>query len=371
MRMARIRVLVVEDSATVGHHLCEVLAEDPELDVTGLAGDGRSAIECATRTRPNVITMDMMLPVVNGLAAIEHIMAHCPTPILVVSSSDNRSELFTTYDALAAGAVDALEKYRGQMPEPDWARELRQTVKLVSRIPVITHPRARLMNRERTVAPPDHRPTVAPPRSQTPVNHNRCEVIGLGASAGGPGAVVQVLRLLPADYPLPVLLVQHISPPFAAAYVDWLGEQIGRPASCAVDGEPVATVDGRVFVAPPDHHMVVRNGRLRLTADPARHSCRPSIDYLFESLAREYGSRATACLLTGMGRDGAAGLLALRQAGGHTIAQDEATSAVYGMPREAVALGAAQEVLGPSDIGRRLADLDPRRPGGPTPAGPR
>jgi two-component system chemotaxis response regulator CheB len=353
--MAKIRVLVVEDSPTVGHHLCEVLAEDPDLDVTGVARDGRAAIAMTASGRPDVVTMDMMLPVVNGLAAIEHIMAHCPTPILVVSSSDNRADLFSTYDALAAGAVDVLEKYQGRTSAADWAHQFRRTVKLVARIPVITHPRARLAIRER-------QPTPA-----MPPDDPRCQVIGLGASTGGPAAVVEVLRALPADYPVPILLVQHISAPFATAYVDWLADQIGRPAAHARDGDTVAAAGGRVVVAPPDLHLVVRDGRLRLTAQPERNSCRPSIDYLFEALAREHGAGATACLLTGMGRDGATGLLAVRRAGGMTIAQDEATCAVYGMPREAVLLQAAAHVLGPAAIGQRLAgiSLDPA----PTSAG--
>jgi two-component system chemotaxis response regulator CheB len=163
--------------------------------------------------------------------------------------------------------------------------------------------------------------------------------------------------MVPAGCPVPILLVQHISAPFAASYVDWLGDQIGRPASHARDGELVADAGGRVVVAPPDRHLIVKDGRLRLTAEPERNSCRPSVDYLFEALAREYGGAATACLLTGMGRDGATGLLAVRRGGGITIAQDEATCAVYGMPREAVLLGAAIEVLGPAAIGRRLADI--------------
>jgi two-component system chemotaxis response regulator CheB len=355
MTMAGIRVLVVEDSPTVGKHLREVLTEDPELDVVGVARDGVAAIELTSRHRPNVVTMDIVLPVLSGLAAIEHIMAHCPTPILVVSSSDNRTELFSTYDALAAGAVDVLEKFRGDMPAQAWALQLRRTVKLVSRIPVITHPRARLTARGRNNAParasahtgPNSHPrTVAPGR-----------IIGLGASTGGPDAVVKVLRALPADFPVPILLVQHISAPFGAAYIEWLADQIGRPAVYPIDGEPVAATGGRIVVAPPERHMIVRNGRLHLTTEPARNSCRPSIDHLFESLSREYGSGATACLLTGMGRDGATGLLALRNAGGLTIAQDEASCVVYGMPREAVALGAAGLVLDPNEIGRYLARI--------------
>jgi two-component system chemotaxis response regulator CheB len=145
--------------------------------------------------------------------------------------------------------------------------------------------------------------------------------------------------------------------PFGTAFADWLDGQTGRRAACPQDGTPVASAVGRVVVAPGGRHLVVRDGRLRLTGDPERHSCRPSVDVLFESVAAEYGASAAACLLTGMGRDGAAGLLKIRAAGGMTIAQDEATSVIYGMPREAATLGAAHHVLGIGDIGPRLASL--------------
>ena len=375
--MAPIRVLVVEDSPTVRHHIQDVLSSDPDVEVAGVAGDGRTAIDLTVRTRPDVITMDLMLPGVSGLAATEHIMAHHPTPILVVSSADNRAEMFTTCDALAAGAVDVLDKPNGAHADAAWELRLRAAVKLLARVPVITHPRARLspllqggnapgpLASQVSPVSPGLPPLAAaansravrPAASVDPGGARPCAVVAIGASTGGPGAVVDLLRALPRDFALPILVVQHISAPFAATFVDWLGGQVGRRAVTASDGDPVAAGNGRVIMAPPDRHLVVRHGRLRLTDDPERHSCRPSIDTLLESVAREYGDLAAGCVLTGMGRDGAAGLLALRRAGGVTFAQDEATSVVYGMPREAVALGAAQAVLPPAEIGRRLAGL--------------
>jgi two-component system chemotaxis response regulator CheB len=363
--MAPIRVLVVEDSPTVCRHIEDVLSSDPDVEVAGVACDGRSAIEMTMRTRPDVITMDLMLPAVSGLAATEYIMAHCPTPILIVSSADNRAEMFTTCDALAAGAVDVLDKPTGTHADAGWERRLRAAVKLVARIPVITHPRARLSPRLQVGSHPGRPPAAAaypaasanhrapPAATDAPSGTRPFSVVAIGASTGGPGAVVDVLRALPRDFAPPILIVQHISAPFAATFVDWLGGQIGRRAVAATDGDPV--VAGRVIVAVPGRHVVVRRGRLRLTDDPERHSCRPSVDALLESVALEYGDLAAGCVLTGMGRDGAAGLLALRRAGGLTFAQDEATSVVYGMPREAIALGAAQAVLPPTEIGRRLA----------------
>jgi two-component system chemotaxis response regulator CheB len=351
-----IRVLVVEDSATMRHHLREALATDPELQVVGEAVDGGQAVDMVARLRPDVITMDMMLPTMSGLVATEHIMAECPTPILVVSSAD-RQELFSTYNALAAGAVDVLEKPRGDDSDAGWARRLCSTVRIVSRIRVITHPRARLDGRSRppsTPVTPLVAPAVAP-------SGNELRVVAVGASTGGPGALTDLLRALPVGFPAPVLCVQHIaaSEPFAVAFSDWLAGQTGRNVSYAQDGTPVRTLGGRVLLAPPDHHLLVRDGILRLTSQPPRHSCRPAVDVLFESIATEYGATAAGCLLTGMGRDGAEGLLRMRAAGAVTFAQDEASCVVYGMPREAALLGAAAYVLPPVRIAARLAELLP------------
>jgi two-component system chemotaxis response regulator CheB len=315
--------------------------------VVGEAGDGSRAIDLCRELRPNVVTMDMMMPVMSGLAATEFIMAHFPTPILIVSSSTNRGELFKTYEALAAGAIDVLEKPMGRYGE-DWDSRFISTVKLISRIKTITHPRARLGNYTREPA------AVTPSRAP---GHQSCRVVGIGASTGGPAAIVNVLKAIPADFPLPILLVLHIGQPFATAFAEWLDGQTSHAVAYARDGEPVIGAIGRVIMAPPDLHMEVSAGRIRLTAAPERFSCRPSVDVLFESLAREYADATAACLLTGMGRDGAAGLLEIHRAGGITIAQDEATSVVFGMPREAILLGAAQRVLPIGEVGQALASL--------------
>jgi two-component system chemotaxis response regulator CheB len=345
---ARIRVLVVEDSLTIRKYLCEVLAADPQFEVVGEAEDGKRAIELCQALRPHVITMDMMMPLMTGLSATEFIMAHCPTPILIVSSSTNRGDLFKTYDALAAGAVDVLDKPSGEEADAQWERKLISAVRLVSRIPVITHPRARLAGYRQSVH-------TGREYSVAPWSTRRFEVIGMGASTGGPGAIVDVLRGLPADFSLPILLVLHIGELFGEAFADWLDGQTARRVCYAKDGLSVDKLAGRVVMAPSGWHMTVQSGQIRLSKNAERHSCRPSVDVLFESLAIEYGANAVACLLTGMGRDGAAGMLAMRRAGAYTIAQDEASSVVYGMPREAVLLGAAERSLPLGEIGAHLA----------------
>ncbi|MDR7276245.1 chemotaxis-specific protein-glutamate methyltransferase CheB [Catenuloplanes atrovinosus] len=339
-----IRVLVVEDSATVRAALREALTLDPGVQIVGEAVSGTEAVEKCRRLRPDVITMDVMLPGMSGLEATEQIMQSCPTPILVVSSAARR-EALGTYDVLAAGAVDVLEKPRGDDSDHTWGARLRTAVKVVSRIRVVTR---------RRMAAPEPTPVTEPANRATGTR-----LVVIGASTGGPGAITQILSRLPVTFPLPILYVQHLSAneAFATAFTDWLAGQVRRPVSYAASGVPVSTGAGRIIVAPPNRHLLVRGGTLHLSDAPERHSCRPSVDTLFESVAEAYGPTAAGALLTGMGRDGAAGLLAMRRAGARTYAQDEATSVVYGMPREAVQLGAAAESLPPAEIAERLAAL--------------
>jgi two-component system chemotaxis response regulator CheB len=352
-----IRVVVAEDSLTVRKRLVEVLSDDPELKVVAEAADGKAAIEAVERLRPDVVTLDMMMPVMTGVAAAEYIMAYCPTPILVVSASTNRGELFRTYDALAAGAIDVLDKPTGHEPTQAWEARLRATVKLISRIKVITHLRARLGT---AVRPP---PAPATP-GRAVDSQRRAKLVAIGGSTGAPGAVAQILRALPGDFPSPILLVVHINEPFGAAFAEWLDAQSRLRVRYARDGERLSGLRGPcVLMAPPGRHLVVERDVLRLDDGPERHSCKPAVDVLFSSLARDVGADALACLLTGMGRDGALGLLEVRRAGGGTIAQDEATSVVFGMPREAILLGAAEQVLPLGEIAPALvAGVAARRP---------
>jgi two-component system, chemotaxis family, protein-glutamate methylesterase/glutaminase len=348
----RVRVLVVEDSATVRARIVGALRADDGIDVIAEASDGRSAIDLCTELRPDVVTMDLMLPVITGLAATEHLMQHCPTPILIISAASNRGDFVDTLAALAAGAVEVLEKPDASQPGggEEWDRHLVATVRLVARIRVITH----LHRGPRQGGTPAVEHLERQGRSERPGWYS---VLALGASTGGPTAVCTVLRGLPRSFSLPVLLVVHVSESFGSAFAEWLEDVTGRTVRLATPGESLSSAAGEVILAPPGRHLAVHGGALVLTRDPERHSCRPSVDVLFESLAQECGSRVAACLLTGMGRDGAAGLLEVHRAGGVTIAQDEATSAVYGMPGEAARLGAAQHVLPIDQIGPALAKL--------------
>ena len=345
-----IRVLVVDDSITVRQRLIEILGTDPEFIVVGEASDGRRAVELVAKLRPDVITLDIAMPDMTGLEATEHIMAHQPTPILVVSSSFNRGELFDTYGALAAGAVDVLEK-----PRPDdheWERRFVSTVRLVSKIKVITHPRGRLGVFGRSREPSQKVAKVDSLVAPRPV-----DLVAIGASTGGPGALATVLGAIAPGFPLPILVILHIDAQFASAFAEWLGQQIKLPVRLAQDGEPIEQATGEVRLAPADVHLAVQARRIRLVASPPRNHCRPSVDVLFESLAVDASLRVAACVLTGMGRDGAMGLLAIRRAGGYTIAQDEASSVIYGMPREAVLLGGVDRELPLGEIGPLLDGL--------------
>lgn len=353
--MKHLRVLVVEDSATIRSYLTSVLRRDPAMEVVGEATTGKEAVEMCARLRPDVITMDMMLPEMNGVLATEQIMAYNPTPILIVSSSINRGEAFRTYDALAAGAVDVLEKPRAEESSEDWERRFLSTVRIVSRIKVITHPRGKLRAQSSLAQ------AAAPSALNCSTGRsriNKINLIAIGASTGGPAAIVHVLAPLPANFPIPVLVVLHISELFAFAFADWLASQISLPVRLAKDGEPVPFPGTScVLLAPAGRHMIVEGGRIRLTDTEERNSCKPSIDELFDSVAREMGERAALVLLTGMGKDGAQGLLSGRKAGAQTIAQDEASSIVFGMPGEAVRIGAAGQVLPPDEITEILKTL--------------
>ncbi|UQA60741.1 chemotaxis-specific protein-glutamate methyltransferase CheB [Polyangium aurulentum] len=378
--MKKIRVLVVEDSLTVRSRLVATLASDPEIEVVGEAEDGARGIALCTRLRPDVMTLDMVLKNGTGVEVTEHVMAYCPTPIVIVSASFNRGEMLNTYDALAAGALEVIEKPTGKEPDGAWERRFIDTVKIASKIKVITHVRGKLRSTtplpgtlsalahsppttEREPVSPSRRGSMITPRPPAPAaihaeGSRRYTCVAMGASTGGPGAVVRILRELQPPLPLPVLLVIHLGQPFGQAFADWLNQMVPVPVAEARQGEPLPPPGvGRVLMAPPDRHLFVEGGRLCLSEGPERHSCRPSVDVLFESVARELGPSAIGCLLTGMGKDGATGLLEMKRAGAMTLAQDEPTSVVFGMPREAIRLGAASRILPLGDFAKTLLAL--------------
>lgn len=338
-----IRVLIAEDSAVTREYLTHLLGEDPQITVAGTARNGEEAVAEAARLRPDVILMDVHMPVMDGFDATRLIMERHPTPIVMATASSSRAETRGAFEALEAGALILLDKPAGPF-DPGHeaaARELVRTVKLMAEVKVVRRwpPRP-----SRNGGPPPRAPRA--PR-----------VIAIGASTGGPQVLSEILGGLPAPLGVPVLLVQHISDGFIGGFVEWLATRTPMAVTTARRGDELRA--GTVHVAPGDRHMTItRDGRIELDQGPPVNGFRPSITRLFDSLAGCCASESVGVLLTGMGRDGADGLRRLRESGGLTIAQDEATSVIFGMPGEAVRLGAAREVLPPQRILATLQEIE-------------
>jgi len=339
-----IRVLLAEDSATAREYLASLLDEDPGLEVVGAARDGVEAVEQAERLKPDVVLMDVHMPRMNGYEATRQIMERAPAPIVMISASVERDEVAMTFAALEAGALTVMGKPAGP-DDPDQAesvQRLLETVKLMAEVKVVR----RWPRRE----PP------APPRAPLVRPGGKIRVVAIGASTGGPPVVADILKGLPRDLGAPILLVQHIASGFAAGLAEWLGQVTPLPVKLAAPDEAVRP--GTVYVAADGTQLgITSQGRTLVTRQPGPDGFCPSVSHLFESAAEAYGRAALGVLLTGMGRDGAAGLRRLRDAGGLTIAQDEETSVVFGMPQEAIRLGAAEQVLKPEQISQVIRSL--------------
>jgi two-component system chemotaxis response regulator CheB len=342
-----IKVLIVEDSDTVVKFLTHVLGSDPNIEVVGAARNGAEALEAVIRTKPDVVTMDIHMPQMNGFDATRQIMENYPTPIVIVSGSSDAREIATTFRALEAGALALIPRPWGiGHPHHDTtAKELVQTVKLMSEIKVVRRwPR----HRPEPVSP-------LPAKVKIDTTAGTFQIVAIGASTGGPVVLQTILSGLKKDFPAPVLIVQHMAPGFIQGFVDWLAQSSGLPIRIAVHGESV--LPGNAYVAPDGFQMGVRSGRTFLSEAPLENGLRPSVSYLFRSVANAYGARAVGILLTGMGTDGAKELKLMKEKGAMTIAQDKESSIVYGMPGEALKLDAASYVLPSNKIAAALQRL--------------
>jgi two-component system, chemotaxis family, protein-glutamate methylesterase/glutaminase len=338
-----IKVLVVDDSDTARALLAAVLRADPGVEVVGEARDGAEAVALTQRLRPDVVTMDLHMPRLDGFAATKEIMITAPTPIVIVTSSTKASEAEGAVHALRVGAMAVLQKPPGPNAPgfAEAARQLVDTVKAMSQVKVVRHWRP---------APAPHRP-----RKLTP-GGPRAAAVAVATSTGGPAALQRLLGALPADFPAPLLVVQHITPGFTPGLVSWLNTVCDLRVKLAEHGEPLAAAT--VYLAPDHRHLGVTGRTAVAVSDaPPVGGFRPSGTFLFESVARAFGPAALAVILTGMGDDGVAGLRAVRQAGGRVLAQDEETSVVFGMPGAAVAANLADAVLPLDHIAPRLAEL--------------
>jgi len=344
--MKRVRVLVVDDSPTSRLLLVEILRADDEIEVVGQAADGFEAVEMVKRLRPDIVTMDVQMPRLDGFAATKRIMVESPTPILITTSVDPRA-LSVSLEAVRMGAL-AVQAKPGDPRAPGFdeeARDLVRQVKAMSRVKVVRH-----HDREPARAPAAHAASAA-------VLHDvPAEVVAIAASTGGPAALHRILTTLPADFPVPILVVQHMSRGFGPGFAGWLDKASPLRVKMAEEGE--ALRPATVYVAVDDHHLCLSaSRRIHLSTDPAVGGFRPSATVLFESVATAFGGNAVAVILTGMGRDGVDGLRAIRRAGGRTVAESEATAVIYGMPAAAVHAGLADFILPLDEVCAAVAGL--------------
>jgi two-component system chemotaxis response regulator CheB len=344
--MKRVRVLVVDDSPTSRALLVAILGADDEIEVVGQAADGLEAVEMVKRLHPDIVTMDVQMPKLGGFAATKRIMVEAPTPILITTSVDPRA-LSVSLEAVRVGALAVHAKPGDPLAATfdEEARELVRQVKAMSQVKVVRH-----YERE-----PARIPVTQTLRAAA-LHELPAEVVAIAASTGGPAAIHRILTTLPADFPVPILVVQHISRGFIPGFAGWLNRASPVLVKPAEEGEALRA--GTAYVAVDDHHLCVsRSRKIHLSAAPAVGGFRPSGTVLFESVAAAFGRRAVAVILTGMGRDGVDGLRAIRRAGGRTVAESEVTAVVYGMPAAAVHAGLADFVLPLDQVCAAVAGL--------------
>lgn len=333
------RIGIVNDLRLAVESLRRTVAGIPGATVAWVAEDGAQAVARCAADRPDLILMDMIMPVMDGVEATRRIMSATPCPILVVTATveGNAGKVF---EALGAGALDAVAT-----PGLAQGGGVTNAEALIRKVRTI-----QMLAGDRSVAAPQ--PAASAPRPR--VHSAIAPLVAIGASTGGPLAVATVLKALPCPAPWPIVVVQHVDPEFAPGLAAWLAGETGHVTQIAAAGEPLAP--GRVLIAASGDHLVVNSrGLIGYTPVPASLPYRPSVDVFFESLIAAGAGAGVAAVLTGMGRDGAAGLARLRAAGWHTIAQDKATSVVWGMPGACVELGAAVETLPIDDVGGAIA----------------
>jgi len=373
-----IRVLIVDDSAVLRQSTRFILESDSELKVVGEAGNGMEAITLVGRLRPDVITMDIRMPKMDGFEAIRQIMAEHPAPIIVVTSADLDREAHISSQAARLGAVHVMKRPEGTAAAgyKAFAAKLIEQVKLMSTVRVVH----RLCPQSRSgagLSPSAASPAlpITPsgppplrgghgqgtlgatlPMARVGVAPVKTDIVAIGSSTGGPAALHKILSELPADFPTPIVIVQHISFGFVEGLASWL--DTASPLQVKVGKQGERMQPGNVYIAPDGHHMLVdRFGKISLNEAEMVGGFRPSVTPLFDSVARANGSAAMGVILTGMGTDGAVGMQNLHQAGAITLAQDQASCVVFGMPKEAIALGAIQHIVPLDKVAQKMTEL--------------
>lgn len=332
-----IRVLIVDDSALIRSILKQVIGQDPDFEVAGEASNGKNGCEANLDLEPDMIIMDINMPIMDGLEATRRIMKEKPVPIIIFSSSLDAK---VSFEAVSAGAVDMIPK-----PDIDRISSVEFLEGLKKKIRAAMETRAR----RGSTAPPAGQEVKKAKAPQAP------DAIVLGASTGGPLAVREILSALPRNLPVGIALVQHLEESFDQGYAAWLNESSELKVHLATGNDRFNP--GEVIIAPVNSHLVVRSGRLELDDGPRVQNQKPAVDVLFSTAAAYYRDRLLGVLLTGMGRDGADGCRDIVNAGGYTLVQDQATSAIFGMPRAAIEAGAASEVVGLPDMAKRIISL--------------
>ncbi|MGD0343191.1 MAG: chemotaxis-specific protein-glutamate methyltransferase CheB [Bacteroidales bacterium] len=341
-----IKVLIVDDSKVIQEFLAHLLSSDPDIQVVGIANSGYEALELVKKKKPDVITMDIHMPGMDGYETTRTIMENVPTPIVIVSGSSGKKEVTNTFRLLEAGALAVVIRPPG-FENPQFAasrKELIQTVKLMSEVKVV-----RLFPRSRK---DQKKPALVVQTFENDLK--RVQLIAIGASTGGPMALQIVLSGLPADLPVPVLIVQHIAKGFVKGFLEWLSATSGIKLKIAEDGEYISAGIG--YIAPDNFHMgVSRGNKIILSDQPPENGLKPSVSFLFRSVAQTMGPNALGVLLTGMGKDGADELKAMKDTGALTLVQNAESCVVFGMPGEALRIGAADQALSLEKIAEILA----------------
>lgn len=355
MTTRKIRVLVVDDAVAVRRLVSQVLSEDPAIEVVGSAATGRIALSKIPQCEPDVVTLDIEMPDMDGLTALVEIRKTNPALAVIMLSSFTERGAVATLEALAKGATDYL-------PKPAKTISVTETLEYLRRELL---PRVKVLGEKATVgkvvspskAPPAPRPrpvVAAVPRLLSP---SRVEILAVGVSTGGPNALARVLADLPRELPVPIVIVQHMPPVFTAMLAERLRRVTSHDVREATAGAPV--IPGRVWLAPGDHHMVVQNCEhgvcIGLHQGMPENSCRPSVDVLFRSVATVYGAHSLALVMTGMGQDGLIGCEAIRGADGQVVVQDEASSVVWGMPGYIANAGLADAILPLDQLGSEVS----------------
>jgi two-component system, chemotaxis family, protein-glutamate methylesterase/glutaminase len=340
-----IRVLIVDDSATAAQLISSLLATDPAFSIVGIASNGPEAINMVTRLKPDIISMDINMPEMDGFAVTRQIMSTQPTPIVIVSADEYPGQISMSFQALEAGALAAIAKPRlsSQVALSNLREELLFTFKAMAEI--------KLVRRTQRITHHSLKPSTKPKNTDS-----RPQIVVIGASTGGPQVLQEILHNIPASFPLPIVIVQHISPSFTNGLAHWLSHSCQLPIHVISDQQPL--LRGHIYIAPEGKQLkITANKQFKLCTGDKEHGVCPSVSHFFRSAAHIYHSAVIGILLSGMGRDGAAELKLLRDMGATTIAQDKESSVVHGMPGEAIRLGGASYILPASAIATTLCSL--------------